>query len=825
MEQHPRITGRDIDNERLGQVHSRTVHRAPIQLDWPGLPHTLQEDDLLCQLYRDGSPSSPQSYVRQTDISIGQVIIREELPGGFGGARVLVVIPVERSGVHQAARVVKLGPRVMLEAERENYDAFVRNHLHTAVASQMRFAVQGTMAAIEYVFVGGGLLEPVTGLNAYYASQNARDIAETLRALLSEYLYQYWYRQGTLLEEHTAIEYGPHLPAQVTLELRSTSDDQVWSAEEEAPQAASTYRSLAMETLPLASGDVALGEQVQIDDVEVVRIKPWAATLMYTRERQARVRIEYDPESGIVQQLRIGERISVRGQVTATRHSLLAAVVQVAFRDCDEARVAVDDDKVLAGLGRGPYPNPLRLYPALLNEMLEGRRSIIHGDLHLRNVLVDGDGRPWLIDFGRVREGHTLFDLIKLETYIRLDILSRRGGFSLAEYARFEEALADATIYGLQTAGLPLNPELRKAFRVIWAIRCVAKSLQPEKDWTKAYSKCLLLYNLAVLKYARDAVRLQEREDGEHDLQLAASRLCFVTAAIQGRWLEDPPQPHVRLRGVIEQGREGLLQKLAQHTTQMLVLFLIILGAVIAGLGFSTYHFRNEAWRAHARSLDCQGAVYLGQGTVEAAEALLMQAIDEDPELPTARHNLGMVYYAQGDLGRASEQFQRAMALDPTYADPHYALGRFYDEQGRDQEALSELEIAIGLDPGMSDAYNEIGFILNRQGRHAQAINVLQEGLLRGRERSPPYLLKNLGRAYLGIGDAAQAIEPLEVAAALLSPSDTAYVDTHRLLAEAYEAVGKMDTALKEWRGPLQNEPDAADHIQRLSPPPNGGTK
>jgi hypothetical protein len=42
-------------------------------------------------------------------------------------------------------------------------------------------------------------------------------------------------------------------------------------------------------------------------------------------------------------------------------------------------------------------------------------------------------------------------------------------------------------------------------------------------------------------------------------------------------------------------------------------------------------------------------------------------------------------------------------------------------------------------------------------------------------------------------------------------------VETHRLLAKAYEAKGDFDKALQEWQGPLQDEPDAPENIQRLS--------
>ena len=789
----------------------------PIQLDWPDIvPHDPEEDELLCRLYAAGP--SGQLYPGAAGRAIVQLIVTEELPGGFGGARVLVVIPVERGGAHQAARVVKLGPRVMLEAECANYDNFVRERLPTAVASRKRFAARGAMAAIEYVFVGGGLLEPVRDLSAYYREHSARQVAETLRALLSDHLGRYWYRQGRLLEEHTAVEYGPHLPAHVSLELRAGTDDRVWSEGEgeTGGQGAAEYRLVGADALLYDRHAVAPGELVRVHGLEVARIKPWAATLAHRRERQVQIRVEYEQGSGAAQRLHIGQRVAVRGRVIATRHGLLEAVVRGAFGDCGEAQVSPDDDQVLAGLGRGPYPNPLKLYPALLGEMLEGRRSVIHGDLHLRNVLVDRDGRPWLIDFGRVREGHTLFDFIKLETYLRLDVLSQVTGFTLTEYAQFEEALADATHYGLWATRLPTKRELLKAFRVIWAVRCLAGRLRPQGIPAETYLRCLLLYNLAVLKYAREAALGQGGEGEESARQLRAARLCFTAAAVQARWLNEPPRPRPRLRGVWEQWRESLAERLAGIARPALYLSVAVFAVVVLGLGYSAYRSRRQARRARAESLNGQCVVYLQQGRPEAAANLCRQAVQSDPQYPTAHHNLGMAYYAQGNLDRAMEQFQEAMALDPSYASPHYALGRVYDDQGRAEEALDELRSAVELDPGMSEGYSEIGYILNRQGRYAEAVTILREGLEQGRERNPPYLLKNLGRAYLGLGDPTQAVECLEIAAARLGRGDALYVETHRLLAEAYEAHGDFGQALQEWRGPLRDEPDAPENIQRL---------
>jgi aminoglycoside phosphotransferase (APT) family kinase protein len=52
-------------------------------------------------------------------------------------------------------------------------------------------------------------------------------------------------------------------------------------------------------------------------------------------------------------------------------------------------------------------------------------RSLIHGDLHARNVLVY-DGRTWVIDFARATVGNPLEDFVRLELSIKF-ALGRRA--------------------------------------------------------------------------------------------------------------------------------------------------------------------------------------------------------------------------------------------------------------------------------------------------------------------------------------------------------------------------------------------------------------
>lgn len=167
----------------------------------------------------------------------------------------------------------------------------------------------------------------------------------------------------------------------------------------------------------------------------------------------------------------------------------------------------------------GTYPDPLTVYPNLLGRTLKARRSFVHGDLHVRNILVDETGRAWLIDFAKVKERHNLFDFIKLETYIRLMALAQiAGAFSLNDYAQFERSLN-------QHEAPPTNPELAKASLVIQNIRKTAqKYMGPAPDFKNEYFPALFLYSFSMLKYFHI--------NGPFPTQLMFMTSCVLAATI-----------------------------------------------------------------------------------------------------------------------------------------------------------------------------------------------------------------------------------------------------------------------------------------------------
>lgn len=91
----------------------------------------------------------------------------------------------------------------------------------------------------------------------------------------------------------------------------------------------------------------------------------------------------------------------------------------------------------------------------------------------------------------------------------------------------------------------------------------------------------------------------------------------------------------------------------------------------------------------------------------EGAEAAYRQALAIDPELVSARFNLGLLYQQSHRPGKARREFKQATALDPLHAWAHYQLGVLSAERGRRNAAIESYAKALRLDPRLTDpAYN-----------------------------------------------------------------------------------------------------------------------
>ncbi len=428
-----------------------------------------------------------------------RIVIETQYLKGFSGSRVLRVRPVDESGVRPyLPAVVKIGPRWLIEQEWRAYQAWVEKILPGIARLEGMPILGQSQGILRYALIGSGIF-PVQSLHDYAMQQDA----EPVRRLLVDRLFkilgrQWWQARRSDYSFQMATDYDSILPINLLVEYVD-------------PSPANTVRRIEPNHLPAPA--MVIDEYVQIKNFVVTRVDVPEQFLTLNLPPVSR-----GPASNIAQvpfgyrlrltgipdieRYRAGQRIELlSGRVTATRHNMLLELctnVLPNSLNLAHRKLHIADNLRL--------PNPLLAYQDILGQTRAVYRSTIHGDLNLENILVDPEtGELSLIDFATVRRGHSLHDLLRMESEVVTKLLSaamHQAGLPLQTVPSFYYRLHQATANPDATAAsLPLPIALQKSFAVIGTIRQEARShLFDRTDWTEYYQG-LTLYLLGTLKF------------------------------------------------------------------------------------------------------------------------------------------------------------------------------------------------------------------------------------------------------------------------------------------------------------------------------------
>jgi len=128
----------------------------------------------------------------------------------------------------------------------------------------------------------------------------------------------------------------------------------------------------------------------------------------------------------------------------------------------------------------------------------------VHGDLNMKNVLMDETNNLWLIDFAETRYSHCLRDIVKLEAVIKGEQVPIRTRETLRDLvlldARFLASRSFSSIPEIPD-GIT-DPALDKAFRCVQQLRRYADLVTLLDDDISQYYIGLLPFTLNLLSYS-----------------------------------------------------------------------------------------------------------------------------------------------------------------------------------------------------------------------------------------------------------------------------------------------------------------------------------
>jgi len=400
-----------------------------------------------------------------------RLVLELEFQSGYSGARTFLAQPIRPDGRADAHTIVKIGQQEAIQQEYANYQDYVKNTLPPVTARiqappvvaapptrrvKKQPAWLGEIAALQYTFIA----EP----GRVPQSMRQRLLADPDPALLYKLFDTFgpnWWMQRRPYTFRLAQEYDRLLPTHYVIQ----------------PDGG---RGVVLDgRTPPAEVSLEIGDLVSLRNFSQVELRLDGGSLSLKGQPspgQPRLRARW---------LGLSDPHGATGRVVATRDTLLRDYVK--------------------GFDLLGLPDPLQRLPLLLNELVSGTQSTIHGDLNLENMLVGPGDFIWLIDFATTRDGHPLFDFAHLEAELIAHVIAPQIDSPQA----FLELL--------EKGDMSLNPELYALLAAVREIasRCLFNPSQPGE-----YHRAALLASLGALKYAN----LEPYQ--KHLLYLNAAYIC-----------------------------------------------------------------------------------------------------------------------------------------------------------------------------------------------------------------------------------------------------------------------------------------------------------
>jgi len=157
------------------------------------------------------------------------------------------------------------------------------------------------------------------------------------------------------------------------------------------------------------------------------------------------------------------------------------------------------------GLGKGV--NPLyfaeKVMPARRSKSVSVYQASVHGDLNMKNVLMDEEANMWLIDFSETQHAHILRDIAKLEAVLKFECFALTSEEHLRAVIELEQRFLNVKSLS-EIPTLPdtnLDPEVHRAFRCVQKLREYANVITLLDEDISQYWLSLLFYTVIVLAY------------------------------------------------------------------------------------------------------------------------------------------------------------------------------------------------------------------------------------------------------------------------------------------------------------------------------------
>lgn len=445
------------------------------------------------------------------------------LKGGYTSAQLIIVTPIKIGNMEAASVVVKISSTDAILDEAQRYNKYVKDTLPPLTARLEDRPVapdSSNLAGLKYTFLTDADGNP-TDMRLVVNDWTGEKLGQWLHQRLYGEFGEKWWKQTRPYRFEAWREYDWLLPPILTLQI---SDD------EKPP---SGTKSIRFPIRRHRITELDLGEMITVENFLVYKVNPEAGSIRLAlaqgentaRAYQVEVKgIDFEKDTYFR-----GEVVDrLIGKVWKTRDDELMDSIQQLAPDFDITgeNIMINDISM---------PNPIQFYNVLLDAMVMGSISTIHGDLHLGNILIGPNEGALLIDFGRTRDGHSIFDWANLEVSIMSELVIPKIGDTWRDVRQLVQYLAVVDQPDLADR---IPEDINDALKALRALRqIVAQNLASDDKWEE--------YSLAL---AFTALRAMTWET----MSLGSRRVMYLVSAIamyhfshrgDGRSSEFTPSP------------------------------------------------------------------------------------------------------------------------------------------------------------------------------------------------------------------------------------------------------------------------------------------
>lgn len=415
-----------------------------------------------------------------------RIRVDRRLTGGYTASQLLVVTPIQIGNIEAASVVVKIGLTDTILDEAQRYNKYVKDRLPPLTARLEDRPISpdsSTIAGLKYTFLTDADGNP-TDMRSVVRQWSGEKLGEWLQKRLYGEFGEKWWKQKRPYRFEAWREYDWLLPPILTLKIKEDGGEVKHAQSIRFP--IRRKRIMALD----------LGETVTVDNfiVHKVNLKEGSIRLALGQgENTARAyQIEVngiDLERNTYFRGEIVDRLV--GTVWKTRDDHLMSLLHQLEPDFDVMGDAIFINNV-------SIPNPIRYYNQLLDAHVMGSISTIHGDLHLGNILIGPSDSALLIDFGRTRDGHSIFDWANLEVSLLSELVVPKVGDSWDEVKQLMRYLV---VIDQPELANKVPEDIYDALKAVQALRrIVAQSLANPEKWEE-YSFALAFTALRAMTW------------------------------------------------------------------------------------------------------------------------------------------------------------------------------------------------------------------------------------------------------------------------------------------------------------------------------------